>query len=182
MSDAALIAVYREHFRFAWRLCRSLGVSAADVDDVVHDVFIIVRRRLAERDPAIPLRAWLGRVVRNVVMHHQRSAARRDARLRRVLEPRADRMPDEEVGVREAAALLEQFLMHLEPKKREVFVLMDVEGMSAPEASAIVGAKTATTYTRLRAARREFAAYVASLQPATEASNTAPRRGHVGSR
>jgi len=181
VSDAALIAVYRQHFRFAWRLCRSLGVSTADVDDVVHDVFMVVRKRLADRDPEIPIRAWLGRVVRNLVMHHHRSVARRDARQRRGPEPRADRMPDEHVEVREAAALLERFLERLEPNKREVFVLMEVEGMSAPEVSVIVGAKTATTYTRLRAARREFAAYVASLEPARVESNRMPRRGHAGS-
>lgn len=181
MSDSAFIAAYRQHFRFAWRLCRSLGVSTADVDDVVHDVFIVVRKRLAKRDPDIPLRAWLGRVARNVVLHHHRSAARRNARLRRVAEPRADRMPDEELSVREAAELLERFLTHLEPKKREVFVLMEIEGMSAPEVAVVVGAKTATTYTRLRAARQEFAAYVAALEPTSSVPTAQLRRRHAGS-
>ena len=105
MSDAALIAVYREHVRFVWRLCRSLGVSPMHVDDVVHDVFLVLQRRLDDRPDAASPRAWIAGITRNVVLHHHRSRARRDARLQAVEWNPSAPSPDEEVGARRAAAL-----------------------------------------------------------------------------
>ena len=167
MSDDRLATLYRGHVRFVWQLCRSLGVDAANVDDVTHDVFLVVRRRVSDRDPSVPLRAWLARVVRNVVLHHHRGAARRDARETTVGQPSAlppPPTPEDELGTREAVALMQRFIDGLNPHKREAFVLMEIQGMSAPEAAVALQANPATLYTRLRAARREFAIFVETLQ------------------
>jgi RNA polymerase sigma-70 factor (ECF subfamily) len=168
VRDAAFIAVYREHVRFVWRLCRSFGVCASHVDDVVHDVFLVLRRRLPDRPGDAPLLGWIAGITRNVVMHHHRAGARRDARLRAVDWAPTGSSPDQELGQREAAALLQSFLDGLEPRKREVFVLMEIEGLSAPETATVVDAKIATVYTRLRAARREFASFLATLEDGEE--------------
>jgi RNA polymerase sigma-70 factor (ECF subfamily) len=156
-------AVYRAHVRFVWRLCRALGVAPAHVDDVVHDVFLVVRRRLPDRDTRWPLAAWLGRIARNTVMHHRRGLARAAERESMAPVPTAVRGPDEALDLSEAAALLQSFLDGLEPARREVFALIDIEGLSAPEVTEICDAKLPTVYTRLRAARLAFTAFVAAL-------------------
>ena len=44
--DDAFASIYGAHFDFVWRLARALGVEPAGVDDLVHEVFLVVRRRL----------------------------------------------------------------------------------------------------------------------------------------
>ena len=53
---------------------------------------------------------------------------------------------------------LDEVLMTLSPKKRVVFVLLDLEGLTSPEASAVLGVPEATVRTRLFYARQEIAA------------------------
>src|ERR1039457_6413159 len=40
--------IYRQHFPYVWRTLRRLGVAPADVEDVAHEVFVVVHRRLAD--------------------------------------------------------------------------------------------------------------------------------------
>lgn len=163
VSDAALSAVYRAQLDFVWRLTRSLGVAPHEVDDVVHDVFLVVRRRLPERRTDVPLRAWLARITHNVVLHHHRARARLERRLQRIEPPVAVRTPAELHDDEEAAALVQAFLDRLEERKREVFVLVEIEGMTLAEVSRILDVKRPTVFSRLKAARDAFEAYVARL-------------------
>lgn len=156
--------VYRAHFDFVWRLARALGTERDAVDDVVHEVFLLVRRRLATFDRERSMRAWLAGFTRNVVMHHQRATSRRSRRIAALPEPDAPRGPDELLALAEAAALMARFLDGLDPAKREVFVLMEIERMTAREVEAIVGVNHRTLHTRLRAAREAFAAFARGLE------------------
>lgn len=166
MRDAVFTDVYRTHVDFVWRLSRSLGVDPLDADDLVHEVFLVVRARLPARDPEAPIRAWLARITRNLALHHHRSRARDARRLARVDPPPTPRGPDEELDLGEAAALMHAFLQTLDAARREVFALVEIEGLSAPEVAEACGAKLPTIYTRLRAARAAFAEFVARLRPA----------------
>ena len=38
-------ALYREHFDFVWRNARRLGCDDGELDDVVHEVFLIATRK-----------------------------------------------------------------------------------------------------------------------------------------
>jgi RNA polymerase sigma-70 factor (ECF subfamily) len=177
MREAAFTHVYREHVEFVWRFARSLGVDEAHLDDVVHEVFLVVRRRLATRDEAAPLRGWLARITRHVVLHHHRSRAREAKRIESVAPPSAPRGPDDELDVVEAAALMQTFLDGLDAAKREVYALVEIEGMSVPEVAALIGAKLPTVYTRLRAARFELAGFVARLRDGSPAIARGGRHG-----
>lgn len=170
MDDAELSRLYRTHVDFVWRLSRSLGVASIAVDDVVHEVFLVIGRSPAVRADGVPLRAWIAGVVRNVVMHHHRTRAREARRHLQVVPPEAPRTPDEDLGRAEAAAQVMAFLDSLDATRREVFALMELEGLGAPEVAAMTGTKVATVYTRLRAARLAFAAFVAKLHDDEAAS------------
>jgi RNA polymerase sigma-70 factor (ECF subfamily) len=156
--------VYQAHFDFVWRLTRALGVELHAVDDVVHEVFLVLRRRLDAFDRERSMRAWLAGITRNLVMHHRRALSRRMRRIAALPEPDAPRRPDEWLALADAAAAMTRFLDGLDPAKREVFVLMEIERMTAREVEAIVGVHHRTLYTRLRAAREEFAAFARALE------------------
>jgi len=176
MSEVAFTSLYREHVDFVWRLARSLGVEAAHVDDLVHEVFLVVRHRLADRDPRAPLRAWLAAITRNLVQHHRRGQLRRARRVEQVTPPSTPRGPDEELDLAEAAELMQAFLATLDPGRREVFALMEIEGFSAPEVAELCGVKLPTVYTRLRAARAELAAFAERLRAGDPRSQVGGRR------
>src|SRR5262245_11836835 len=48
MSGLDFEGIYEAHFDFVWRNARRLGVPAANVDDAVQEVFLVVHRRLGE--------------------------------------------------------------------------------------------------------------------------------------
>ncbi|MBC8073362.1 MAG: sigma-70 family RNA polymerase sigma factor [Deltaproteobacteria bacterium] len=164
MDDDPFTRVYREHLEFVWRLARSFGVDAAQLDDLVHEVFMVVRRRLDTRAPTGTLRAWLAGITRNLVMHHRRGRLREARRIEQVTAPPSPRGPDEVLEQAEAAALMQRFLDSLDPARREVFALVEIEGLSAPEVAQLCDVKLPTVYTRLRAARAELAAFVERLR------------------
>jgi len=60
------------------------------------------------------------------------------------------------VEQQQARALLDRVLATLEPAKREVFVLFEIEKLSMEEVAAAVGCPPRTAYYRLETARKEF--------------------------
>ncbi len=157
--------VYRREAAFVWRTVRYLGVPRHQVEDVVHEVFIIVLRRRDDFDPSYSVRSWLAGITRRVVMHHKRSASRSQRKLEALPSPEDwDPGPDELISKVAAADILDRFLEGLDPKKREVFVLAELEQMSAPEISKATGVRLNTVYSRLRAARRAFTRTVTRLE------------------
>jgi RNA polymerase sigma-70 factor, ECF subfamily len=67
----------------------------------------------------------------------------------------------------ERLALARRALDALDADKREVFVLGCIEQRSAPEIAELTGVPLNTVYSRLRAARRSFAAEIARLASAS---------------
>jgi RNA polymerase sigma-70 factor (ECF subfamily) len=151
-----LAEVYRRHADFVWRVVRRLGVPDGAVEDVMHEVFLVVHRRLHEFDGRAAMTTWLYNVARGVVSNDRRSRSR-EARRLELVEPKPP-APDPEVatGRKQAAAFVRAFVASLDDDKRMVFELADLEGMPIPEVAAVCGIKVNTAYSRLRAARQQF--------------------------
>ena len=159
---------YDEHFDFVWRqVRRSLG--AADIDDAVQDIFLVVHRKLHDFDGRVSLRAWLYGITQNVVRDHRRTARRKQAPLvpyapegdsSRDLHKSA-RPPNVEVrdALRHALALMDE----LDEEKREALWLSLAEGMSAPEIAECTQTNLNTVYARIRSAKTEFDAAYARM-------------------
>ncbi|MEM6992000.1 MAG: sigma-70 family RNA polymerase sigma factor [Myxococcota bacterium] len=155
---AELETLYREqHRRVRWVL-RGRGVTDDVLDDLVHEAFLAIFRRLPERDPAVPLTSWVSGVARNVAFSHRRSSARRVAAVQALPEPPDAEQPDETVARRHAWMQLDEFLSGLDAEQREVFVLAELLGMRVVEVADVVDAPLNTLYSRLRIARQRFAA------------------------
>lgn len=146
--------VFDEHGRYVWRTLRHLGVAEAEIPDVCQEVFLTVHRKLSGFEGRSSLRTWLYGICIRVAADHRRRAYVRHERA--TAEPVADagertgHEPDSRVEQRRAVqALLES----LDPEKREVVVLYEVEGFSMKEVAEIVGCPLQTAYSRLHAAR-----------------------------
>ncbi len=151
-------AVYDEHFDFVWRSARRLGVPDRHVDDAVQDAFVVVHRKLAEFDGRASIRTWLFAIVRRVASDHRRRVARKEhpGELPASVPDPSEATPLRAAEQAEAVRTLHALLGALPDDQREVFVLAELEQMSAPEIADAVGAKVNTVYSRLRLARAAF--------------------------
>ncbi|MCA9556552.1 MAG: RNA polymerase sigma factor [Myxococcales bacterium] len=155
-SAAAFEALYDEHFDFVWRSVRRLGMDEASVDDAVQDVFVVAFRRMADFEQRSSFKTWLFGISLRVVRSHRRTARRRptDPLL---AEPAAGGPgPLEGAERRQAVEVLDQILDQMDDDKRAVFVMAELEGLTAPEIAEATETKLNTVYSRLRAARKIF--------------------------
>jgi RNA polymerase sigma-70 factor (ECF subfamily) len=167
--------VYSEHVRYVWRCLRALGVDSAQLDDAVHDVFLVVQQKLGDFDDGVPVTTWLYAIALRVA-RRTRANARRDAwRFDSVdagtdaAEPAAGAAvwahdAEHELERDERLALARCALDRLDEDKREAFVLSQVEQRSAPEIADIIGIPVNTVYSRIRAAKLAFQTEIARLE------------------
>ena len=157
-------AVYEKEVDFLWRTVRRLGVPESALADAVQDVLVIVHRQLDTYERRAPLRNWLAGICVRV--------ARREYRTRRTKHPEllpqstsvdVDSLHDtssldplDAASRRDAIRLLYDILGTLDPDKREVFVLAELEQLSGPEMLEVLELPLNTIYSRLRAARQQF--------------------------
>lgn len=162
-------AVYREKAAFVWRSLRRMGVPEAHLGDATQDVFVVVHRGLAAFEGRSSLDTWLFGIVLRVASQWRRSAKRRPT------EPLSETLTDERAGTpfeltarSEATSTLHRLLDELTPEQRAVFVLVELEQMSVPEAAEAVGANLHTVTSRLKTARRKFEAGLRRHRARTE--------------
>jgi RNA polymerase sigma-70 factor (ECF subfamily) len=154
--EADFDELFVAHYGFVCRALHSMGVDAASVEDRAQDVFVVLHRRLADYDERRDIRSWLWGIARRVASTHERTSTRAQRKLRAIPDVPAPRGPDERVELREEAAFVRDVLAAMPDEQREVFVLMEIETMSAPEIAEALGLKLNTVYSRLRAARERF--------------------------
>jgi RNA polymerase sigma-70 factor (ECF subfamily) len=156
----AFAELFRRHRGDVSRLVfRMLGPSA-DTEDVVQEVFLQVHKSLGEFRGQAKFTTWLHRVTVNVVLMVRRAARSRPVFSGEPLsdvEPDRRLLPDEDAARRQRIAAFRRLLDRLPEKKRTVFILHEIEGMSPAEIGEIVDAPVLTVRTRLFYARRELA-------------------------
>lgn len=158
-------ALYRTHFDFVFRNLRRLGVPPAQVDDAVQDAFLVVLRHLDKYEPGSHSKAWLFAIAFRVARNYRRSQRRRDDRMAALVADGwpgpTEPTPFEGAAKAQAISALRKFLDQLDDDKRGVFIMTELEQMSAPEIAQALDLNVNTVYARIRAARREFARAIA---------------------
>jgi RNA polymerase sigma-70 factor (ECF subfamily) len=162
----AFAQLYREQFEFVWRLLLHFGAPVAVIEDAVQDVFVVVHRRWGDLHSHVSARSWLCGISRRVAADHRRKRWRHERKLEALPRPGPDGDLEREVAGRQLMSALEQALAELEPARREVFLLAELEGMTAREIAEAVGANPNTVSSRLRAARIHVSAALAHMAEA----------------
>lgn len=154
----AFSEVYRAHFRLIWTTLARLGVRTAELEDAAQEVFMVVHRRLEDYDPTRPLRPWLLGITYRVATAERRRARHRREHLGDA--PRSqgiDRAtPEAQIIARCRAERIHQALDALDPERRAVFVMHEMQAIPCPEIAEALGVPLNTIYSRLRVARERF--------------------------
>jgi RNA polymerase sigma factor (sigma-70 family) len=160
----ACLEAFEQQLDYLCRTLRRQGVPPADVEDLAHDVFLVMWRRWAEYDQERPVRPWLGAIACHLAIKHL-SRHRRE-----VQRADADRLddtplPDDRLASARARALALRALAALPDRHRMALTLHELDGISVRDLASLWSVPLFTAYTRLRAARRAFSQVVARLQP-----------------
>jgi RNA polymerase sigma-70 factor (ECF subfamily) len=155
----ALGELYDRYARDVWRAVRRALASPTDVDDVVHATFLGLPRIAASYDGRASCRNWLCGIGVNLAIRQLRGKKRFERMLvafAHTLGGRSTKDPERGASGNEELTAIDRALSALSEKKRAVFVLVELEGLSAEEVGQSLEIPAATVRTRLFHARREL--------------------------
>jgi RNA polymerase sigma-70 factor, ECF subfamily len=157
-------AVYQAHVEATWRVLQRLGVPERHLEDATQDTFIIAHRQLASFRGEASLKTWLHGIAVRVAKDYRRRETRKGGwePLSPALADPA-RSPHDAAEGRQALDVALRLLDGLDEAQRTVFVLVEFEGLTAPEVADVTGTNVNTVSTRLRAARQKFNALVEAM-------------------
>jgi RNA polymerase sigma-70 factor (ECF subfamily) len=167
MSDIpSFEEIYERYFDFVWSSARRLGAGETAIDDIVQEIFIVIHVKVRTLQKPESLRSWIYGIARRTVSNYHRATRAREASgigltLHHELELPLPRTPLDLTEQSDRVRLLWSLLDELEPAKREVLILVELEEMTVPEAAEALEIPLNTAYSRLRVARQEFEAAVA---------------------
>jgi RNA polymerase sigma-70 factor (ECF subfamily) len=158
-DPAALREMYDREVRAVRRVARYLGLpSEEEVDDVTQDVFVMAFRDIRQVRPG-DLSAWLFRITSHRVTDRHRRRRVREAFARRfgASEVTEEPGPEQALHRKDAEREVSRIVARMRRKKRDVFVLFELEGLPGEEIAGRLRIPLPTVWTRLFHARREFA-------------------------
>lgn len=150
-------ATYDAHAEFVWRALHRMGVASEDLADLLQEVFVVVHRRRADYDPERAIRGWLWGIALGLARNHRRKTARVE-RLDRRVETTVIDDPERALRRRRQQERGQRLLAELDPEKRAVFVMFEVEGLPGREIARVLDVPLGTVHSRLHSARRALAA------------------------
>ena len=160
---ADCLETFDRELDYVYGTLQRLGARAADIEDLLQEIFVALYRNWASLDTARSLRPWLFGVAFRVVRTHRRRRAREtpfDA-----LDPEDSALsPEGWVQGQESLALLSAALQHVPVSRRSVVIRHDLEGLEILEIARELSITKFGVYARLYKGRKELAAAVRRLR------------------
>lgn len=149
-------ALYREHARrvSAWAARLTNYRHAADVEDMVQEVFLRAHRALGTFRGESEVTTWLYRITLNVVRMQMRKARSRSTCELDDEIPSPCPSPESNCEHEERVQLLREALESIPASQRHVLVLFELEGHSGEEIAKLFNVKISTLWVRLSRARK----------------------------
>jgi RNA polymerase sigma-70 factor (ECF subfamily) len=158
--DAKFKEIYETWFDDVVRWLYALGVPKSETEDLAQEIFLVVRRKLADFDGG-NLAGWLYRISQLTVRDHRRRSWFRNLVLRRqeidlTKVPHAAQGPAQSYEEAETRRRFQTLVGKMSEKLRTTFVLFEIDGYSGEEIARIQDIPLGTVWTRLHKARKQF--------------------------
>jgi RNA polymerase sigma-70 factor (ECF subfamily) len=152
-------------YRFGMKMCR----DPEDAKDVLQDTLLSVARNVRDFRGGSSISTWLYTIARSFCVKKRRTskfapkqaASSLDGDAEHIADPGSP--ADELLASKEVERALEEAIGSLEPMYREVLLLRDVEGLTAPEVARVTGASVQAVKSRLHRARLAVRAHIGPL-------------------
>jgi len=154
-SELRLKHAMNTYYAFIWRVLRRNGLSPWDADEAAQDVFLVLSRRLADVLPEAERGFLVGTAIRVASERRRARPKITEVELGEQVEAYQTEV-DDLVSLRRARSLLDEALASLSDEQRPVFVLIEMEQLTAPEVATDLRIPLGTVASRLRVARLTF--------------------------
>lgn len=163
--------VYQEHFSFAWRSLRGLGVPSEAVEDAAQEVFIIVYRKLDMLTDPAGIKGWIFSISRRVASDYRRSKKRKGIAVEYNDSTTKDENSTPQVTAenRQMLEQVESFLSGLKDENRSIFVLSEVEQLPVSQISQMMDMNLNTIYSRLKVIKNDLEKYMTKQETGLKA-------------
>jgi RNA polymerase sigma factor (sigma-70 family) len=169
-DEAAFEGLVRRHYEqiYRWALVRTGDRDEAD--DVTQETLVRLHRHLAGFDGRSAFSTWLYQVTRSAAADLHRKRTRRE-RLTSAVKHEAlpvatdPRDEEEKTDDRRASELVKTFLEKLSERQREIFDLVDLQGFSTIEVSAMLEMEPVTVRSHLFRARTSIRKKILESHP-----------------
>jgi RNA polymerase sigma-70 factor (ECF subfamily) len=156
--------LYERYLAKVKRWARHLAGPTADLEDMVHDTFLIAFKKGFKDRGLASIETWLFRIT-----HHVVKDRRRRRRLRALLfgqhqatlVPPSPHTPQQELERREGEARLYRALDRLPDRLRTTLVLYEIDGLSGEQVAELTGTSLGTVWVRLHRGRERLVALLA---------------------
>jgi RNA polymerase sigma-70 factor (ECF subfamily) len=155
-------------YRFGVKMCQ----DPEDAKDVLQDTLLAMARGVRDFRGASSISTWLYTIARSFCIKKRRRskfAPEQERSLDTDLTAEAKQLaapgesPDEALAAKQVETALAEAIAALEPMYREVLLLRDAEGLTAPEVAEILGVTPQAVKSRLHRARLSVRERVAPL-------------------
>jgi RNA polymerase sigma-70 factor (ECF subfamily) len=140
-------------------VARTMTTAEADAEDLVQDTLLRAYKGI-DRFDGQHVRAWLFTIMRNAQMNRvrrKRPELLDDADdIDSLVQADTDQSPEEAAEALAFDEAVADALVHLPPKTAQVVELIDIDGLTCPEAAAALGIPVGTVMSRLHRARRKI--------------------------
>jgi RNA polymerase sigma-70 factor (ECF subfamily) len=162
--DTACFQAFAQELDYLCRTLRRLGALESEVEDLAHEVFLVLSRNWARYDRTRPLRAYLFGIAFRVTAAHKRRRRREVAS--ETVGEHVDRAlrPDERLAAEEERAMVLRALETVPLPRRAVLILHDLDEVPMREIATTLSIPLFTAYSRLRKARQELQTTIESFR------------------
>jgi RNA polymerase sigma-70 factor, ECF subfamily len=161
--DDACLGAFQQELDYVHRSFRRLGTSSSEVEDLVQDLFLALRRSWREYDPSRPLRPYLFGFAFRIAWAHERKRRREVAMGIGGEVDDTGPGPEQALEAKQAHAILLAALNRIPLPRRAVLVMHELDDVPVSEVASILSIPLFTAYSRLRKARRELQAGIQRL-------------------
>jgi RNA polymerase sigma-70 factor (ECF subfamily) len=151
--------MYGRHLSKVKRWARRLAGPSADLEDLVHDIFLIALRKGGEFRGDAAIDTWLFSITQRVVRtRHSKSRLRQwlFGRNQTDLVPPEPHTPQHEVERREDTERLYRALDRLPDVYRTTLILYELEELPGEEVARLTGTALGTVWVRLHRGREQL--------------------------
>jgi RNA polymerase sigma-70 factor (ECF subfamily) len=164
--ESACIEAFSRELDYILRTLRRLGAPRRDVEDLAHEVFLVLHKNWHTYDPSRPLRAYLSGIAFRVASSNRRRTWRETTFAVVDTHDHAP-MPDKALEAKRARALVLAALACIPLPRRAVLAMHDLDEIPMRDIARELSIPLFTAYSRLRKARREFEKAVVRLEKET---------------
>jgi len=168
-ATEALLAKHQARiYRFGMKMCR----NPEDARDVLQETLLAMARTIGDFREESSVSTWLYTIARGFCVKKRRKskfAPERLGSLETDLPAEANRVvdpgprPDQALADKELQEALEKSIASLDPMYREVLLLRDMEGLTAPDVAEVLGVGVEAVKSRLHRARLAVRSAMAPL-------------------